>query len=333
MTDFWKDYPELEARLRRVVTLIDETLAAGGFPLERELAAAAESDGKLLRPGLLLIGSGFGHAADPARIERLAAAIELLHVATLVHDDIIDESPVRRGQPSLHSSLGVKRAVLAGDWLFSRCFLLSSDGAEPEAARGLARLIAAICSAEIAQDMGKYDFSQSFRAYFRTIAGKTAALFSVALHAGAAEAKAPAALVQGLRRTGYCVGMAFQVIDDILDFESEEDVLRKPVGRDIAEGLCTLPLIHALRADPEGMSALLKPLRGAAGGERAFGAAHDAAASRAAARAAELGGVELALADARLFTDRALREIGTLPPSRSRDELSALAERLLHRAR
>jgi heptaprenyl diphosphate synthase len=333
MTDFWKDAPEIEARLARVVALIDETLVLGGFPLQSALAEAAGGDGKLLRPALLVMGSLFGRAADTAKIEALAAAIELLHVATLVHDDIIDEAPLRRGQPSLHSSLGVKRAVLAGDWLFSRCFLLASEGAAPETARGLSRLVAAICSAEISQDLAKFEYSPSFRAYYRTIAGKTAALFSLALHAGASEAKAAPAVTQGLRRSGYCMGMAFQVIDDILDFESEENVLRKPVGKDIAEGLCTLPLIHAMREDPEGMSALLEPLRGAAGEERVSGPARDEAASRAAARAAELGGVELALADARRFTDRALREIGRLPPSRSRDELAALAERLLHRAR
>ena len=140
MTDFWKDDPALEARLERVVALIGETLALGGFPSSARSPARRRRDGKLLRPALLVIGSVFGRAADTAKIERLAAAIELLHVATLVHDDIIDEAPLRRGQPSLHSSLGVKRAVLAGDWLFSRCFLLASEGADPETARGLARL-------------------------------------------------------------------------------------------------------------------------------------------------------------------------------------------------
>lgn len=325
MTDFWSDRPEIEARLERVLALIDACIDDRSFPLREVVAAAAESNGKLLRPALLIIGSSFGRAVDPARIEKLAAAIELLHVATLVHDDIIDDAPTRRGRPSLHASIGVKEAVLAGDWLFSRCFLLSSECTEPENARALARLIAAVCSAEISQDIGKYRFSASVRSYLRTIAGKTAALFSLALHAGAFEAKVSARTAQTLRRAGYDLGMAFQVIDDILDFESVEDVVRKPVGKDIAEGLCTLPLIYALKADRPGMEAILA--RVGAQGE----AASTNAAAEAAARAIEIGGAELARGDARRFTSRALAEIDRLPKSQGRDDLGCLAERLLDR--
>ncbi len=326
MTDFWKDSPALAARLERVLAVIGETVDDRGFPLREAVAAAAESNGKLLRPALLLIGSSFGRGADPIRIEKLAAAIELLHVATLFHDDIIDEAPVRRGLPSLYASVGVKKAVLSGDWLFSRCFLLSSESAMPENAKGLARLIAAVCSAEISQDLSKFSYSASVRSYLRTIAGKTAALFSLALHAGATEAKAGAQVAQTLRRAGYDIGMAFQVIDDILDFESEEDVLRKPVGKDIAEGLCTLPLIYAIEADGPGMAAILAP--GGSGGEPVS----LEAAAAAAARAAELGGLDRARADARRFTTRAQREISRLPASTAREDLARLAERLLRRA-
>ena len=325
MTDFWKDSPQLEARLRRVAAAIDSTIDIPGFPLREAAAAAAEPNGKLLRPALLIIGSSFGRAADPARIESLAAAVELLHVATLVHDDIIDDADTRRGGPSLHASIGVKKAVLAGDWLFSRCFLLSSGSAEPESARALARLIAAVCSAEIVQDMGKYRYSDSVRGYLRTIAGKTAALFSLALHAGASEAKAGPRIAQTLRRAGYDMGMAFQVIDDILDFESAERVARKPVGKDIAEGLCTLPLIYALKADRKAMESILRRV----GQGDASAAAQVAAA--AVARAIELGGTQRARDDARRFTSRAILEIGRLPRSTARDELGLLAERLLRR--
>jgi heptaprenyl diphosphate synthase len=327
--DYWKGSPALERRLERVVAIIAETIDSPGFPIREAVAAAAEPGGKLLRPALLVIGSEFGKAPDPARIERLAAAVELLHVATLIHDDIIDEAPIRRGRPSLHSSLGVKEAVLAGDWLFSRCFLLGSESAGPENARGLARLIAAICSGEIAQDAAKFTYDSSPRGYLRTIAGKTAALFSLALYAGASEAKAGRRAEQSLRRAGYCIGMAFQVMDDILDFESAESVVRKPVGWDIAEGLCTLPLIYALEADGPAMRAALGPL--SADGRR-DDAAVAAVARDAAARVIELGGVDRARGDARLFTSRAQLEIGRLPPSPARDELAGLAERLLNRA-
>jgi heptaprenyl diphosphate synthase len=336
--DYWKDSPSLEPRLERVVSIITETVRSAGFPFDDLAATAARPAGKLLRPALLVIGSEFGAGADPRKIERLAAAVELLHLATLIHDDIIDEAPIRRGKPSLHSSTGVKEAVLEGDWLFSRCFLLGAESADPENARGLARLVAAICSAEIAQDAARFAFDASPRGYFRTIAGKTAALFSLALYVGASEAKAGRKTEQSLRRVGYCVGMAFQVMDDILDFESDEEIARKPVGRDIAEGLCTLPLIYALRAEGPSMRATLAPLAklgaspvGAALADSTQVAEREAFARAAAGRVIELGGVSRAREDARRFTSRALGEIERLKPCPARDELASLAARLLHR--
>jgi heptaprenyl diphosphate synthase len=328
--EYWKGSPELEKRLERVEAVIAGTIDSPGFPLKVAVAEAAASGGKLLRPALLLIGSDFGKAADASRIERLAAAVELLHVATLAHDDVIDEAPLRRGKPSLHSSQGVKEAILAGDWLFSRCFLLAAESAESESARGLARLIAAICSAEIGQDMSKFEYKASERAYFRTIAGKTAALFSLALYAGASEAKAGRRVEQSLRRAGYGIGMAFQVMDDILDFESDAQSMRKPVGQDIAEGLCTLPLIYALQADEKAMRAALAPVAEAAGAADAE--ARKAAAREAAAVATALGGTAKARGAASRYTARALREIETLPRSKAQGELALLAERLLHRS-
>jgi heptaprenyl diphosphate synthase len=327
--DYWKGSPALEDRLERVVAIIARTIDSPGFPIKDAVAAVVEPVGKLLRPAMLIIGSEFGHAARPEGIERLAAAVELLHVATLVHDDIIDEAPIRRGRPSLHSSIGVKEAVLAGDWLFSRCFLLAAESAESDRARSLARLIAAICSAEITQDAAKFTYAAGPRGYFRTIAGKTAALFSLALYAGASEAKAGKRVEQSLRRAGYCIGMAFQVTDDILDFESAADIVRKPVGWDIAEGLCTLPLIYALQADGPGMRAALDGV--IAGQEAGDEGELCAAAAAAAARVVGLGGIDRARRDARRFTSRALREIEGLPQLPARDELASLAERLLLR--
>jgi Geranylgeranyl pyrophosphate synthase len=326
MTDFWRDSPELSSRLERVVAAIDAALANPDFPLASQVAEVARANGKLLRPALLLIGSGFGKIADEERIERLASTIELLHVATLIHDDIIDEADTRRGRPSLHASIGVKEAVLAGDWLFSQCFLLASEGASPENAKGLSRLMAAICSAEIGQDLSKYGWTASVRDCKRIMAGKTAALFSLALYAGASEAKAGRRVEQTLRRAGYDIGMAFQVIDDILDYESSEQAMRKPVGKDIAEGLCTLPLVYALREDRVGMGALLAKVSESPPVEAAE------AAAAAAARAIELGGPDRARRDARVFTDRALREIARLPALPPKTELERLSERLLARA-
>ena len=163
------------------------------------------------------------------------------------------------------------------------------------------------------------------RSYLRKIAGKTAALFSLSLQAGAQEAKAPRLVAQRLRRSGYDMGMAFQVIDDILDFESTEGVMRKPVGRDLAEGLCTLPLIHALRRDEAGIRARLATLRDP------DGKVDEAAVQALIARCTELGGVDEARKEATLFTERAKAELALLPACAARDELEDLADRLLVR--
>ena len=325
MTDFWKDSPDLHARLERVAGLMTETVRSPEFPLAEAVAAIVQSNGKMLRPALLLIGSGFGRAADQNRMISLAASIELLHVATLIHDDVLDEAELRRGLPTLHMRFGHKEAVLAGDWILSRCFRLASASAGPDNAQALARLVGAICAAEIGQDLAKFSYSMSVRRYLRTIAGKTAALFALALHAGSTEAKAPTRLIQTLRRAGYDIGMAFQIIDDILDFESSEDVMRKPVGKDLREGLCTLPLIYALQADRKRVEALLPP----AGTDSAE--LDEARVSALVERVAESGALDRARETAQRFTARALKEIGNLPASAARGELESLARNLLVR--
>jgi heptaprenyl diphosphate synthase len=325
MTDFWNDSPKLRAKLESVANLMDQTVRSPEFPLAEAVAAIVHSNGKMLRPALLLIGSGFGRTADPQRILSLSAAIELLHVATLIHDDVLDEAELRRGLPTLHTKFGHKEAVLAGDWILARCFRLASASAGPDNAQALARLIGAICAAEIRQDIAKFSYSTSERHYLRTIAGKTAALFSLALHAGATEAKAPARVVQTLRRAGYDIGMAFQVIDDILDFESSKDVMRKPVGKDLKEGLCTLPLIYALQADRKGLEALLPRA------EESRPKLNEQRIAELIERITSLGALERAREAARRYTTRALAEIGNLPNAAAKEELEALTRSLLIR--
>lgn len=324
MTDFWQDDPELARPLGAVAKLMGETLDTPEFPLREALSSLVNSNGKMLRPALLIIGSRFGRA-DEARMLPLAAAVELLHVSTLIHDDVIDDAAIRRGQATLHTKFGMKEAVLAGDWLLTRSFLLAAQSADEANTQGLARVIAAICASEIQQDLDKWRYSTSVRAYLRKISGKTAALLSLALYAGAAQSKAPRRVAERLRRAGYDIGMAFQIIDDILDFESSEGVMRKPVGRDLEEGLCTIPLIYALKADEAGVRGLLAELRAA------DGSIDRAVLSAILARCAETGGIEAARWEAERYTERAQAEIASLPACAARDELAAVADKLLDR--
>jgi len=326
MTDFWKDTPSLEKLLAEVEAIIVDNLNDPGYPLADQTSALIVSGGKMLRPAMVLMASGFSPTARNSQTRRkiahIAAAIEILHTATLIHDDILDEADVRRGIPSLHTKFGTANAILAGDWLFSRSFRLVADYAQQKSARVLARFVESVCSAEIRQDLGKFSFSTTRREYLRTIAGKTAALFSLALHVGAAEAKVSPIVTQRLRRAGYDIGMAFQIIDDILDCESDDLTMKKPTGNDLKEGLCTLPLIYAL--EDKSKADELKTLLAA----RPIG---DEQAGKILKTVNACGALEKARTAARQFTTRARKEIAALPPCLARDELATLTEKLLTR--
>lgn len=319
----------LEAELREVRALVERSVRAGPDDVSRgplrgavgvfdAVADLASSGGKFLRPAFLLLAARFGDYR-PERMRPLAAAIEILHVATLLHDDVIDGADSRRGVPALHLRFGTTAAVLAGDFLMARAFRLASDAASPDDARALSRAFEAICWAEIEQDASTFRWDSGERACLRVMAGKTAALFSLACQVGASRSSCPAKVVSQLRRVGYCVGMAFQALDDVLDYEGDGGELGKPIGADLASGLCTLPLAYALEAR---------------GGDlrRSLDALPDAAASQAVAAAVrESGALERAKAFAALATKRAEAHLSALPGCEARDELGSLMESLLRR--
>jgi heptaprenyl diphosphate synthase len=268
----------------------------------------------------LLIASSFGKDQEEKRFP-LAAALEILHTATLIHDDVIDNSRLRRGLPAAHEKYGQKDAVLIGDFLLSRCFLLTAQYTSAENAEYLARAISALCTMELEQDADRFRSSVSVRPYLRKITGKTALLFSLACHVGASEAKAPPLVASKLRRIGYNLGMAFQIIDDILDYTGEENRIRKPRGNDVKAGIVTLPLILALRRDTRGKLAALV-------GENTFPRSDF---NKIIRLTLELGGIEESYRYSRRYTNRALKEIAGLPPGKSRTMMEKLTHKLLER--
>ncbi|MCX7655275.1 MAG: polyprenyl synthetase family protein [Treponemataceae bacterium] len=321
MLSFFKNYPALAADLEVVQGRILEVCSSSNPLIQEAVKVLFDNQGKMLRPALLIIGSWYGKEPEREKIINLSAALELLHVATLVHDDVIDDAPLRRGNPTVHSRFGQKDAVLVGDFLLSRCFILASEYTSPENARYIARAMSVICSMEIEQDTHRFQPSLSIRSYLRNIIGKTTILFGSALFVGASESKAPRRIQEILRRIGYNLGMAFQIIDDILDYTGEPEVIKKPRGSDLRSGIVTLPLILALHKDKTGMlHQLVAPDR-----------FEKSDPLEIIELCEKLGGIEEARHVAHSYTQRALSLIDTLPPGMPTPMLRELTTQLLYR--
>lgn len=237
---------ELEGIERRMDAISEVDHPILGQTLRLILGAG----GKRLRPALVLLTSGFNDALLDRR-ERLAVASELLHAATLVHDDILDESDARRGQPTINTVFGQSLAVLTGDYLFAKAaeFVASLDS--PRIMGIFAWAVMELCQGEMLPlDLnGNADKLES--TYISKVRSKTASLLAMCCQTGAMLDGAEEALVSQLREYGLNLGVAFQIIDDILDFTSTEKVLGKPVGSDLLQGTLTLPTIYFIERQPD----------------------------------------------------------------------------------
>ena len=312
--------PCLEHDLRRVE---DELLTASAADddfvteLARHLITAG---GKLVRPGFCLASS---LVRDPSPESSSAAAVkggasvELVHIGSLYHDDVMDGATTRRSVPSVNSQWGNQRAILAGDYLLGRASALAASlGAE--VALLLAEAITQLCEGQIIELENAYDTELSERRYERAISGKTAALLSISCRIGATVAELPRPMIQAVGEFGFAYGMAFQIVDDILDLVATESQLGKPASNDLAEGTYTLPVIRAL-ADPAAGDELRSLLGGPV----------DAATRE---RAAELvrstAGVDESRDTARMWADKAQAALTSLPDTPAAAVLRLAADRL-----
>lgn len=249
MNDFWKDEPALSDELDQVSFLIEKAIEdAHGF-VKPLLAGYIHSGGKMLRPALVLIAARMGTEEHQPEALRIASVLELVHIASMVHDDIIDHAKTRRGIPTLYAQAGAKQAVLAGDYLLSRALSLISEKTGDLEPKAVSQAFSRLCESEIEQDAGQGNLYISERTYFKRIAGKTASLFALSCYAGAAVGQAPKQQQWRLHRIGYALGMAFQIQDDILDYNGNEEKLGKQPAKDLASGIPTLPLLKALEAE------------------------------------------------------------------------------------
>jgi geranylgeranyl pyrophosphate synthase len=287
------------------------------YATEHLLAAG----GKRLRPAVALL-AGRLFNAPRERSVALAAAIEMLHTATLVHDDLVDGSLLRRGHPTLNANWGPAATVLAGDFLFARAAELAAQAESIPVMKVFAQTLMIIVNGELNQ-MFEGRGQASRENYFKRIYGKTASLFSVAAEAPALLAEAGREHIEAMRTFGQEVGMAFQIVDDILDFTANEAHLGKPVGSDLRQGLFTLPVLYYMEQyprDPD-VGALLN---GHAG--------DSAVVDRVVQSVRESGVIEAALDDARAYVSRAQAALATAPDNEHRQALSDLADVFVNRS-
>ncbi|MBU2702372.1 heptaprenyl diphosphate synthase [Sporomusaceae bacterium BoRhaA] len=204
--------------------------------------------GKCLRPGLYFLCARNSRKILSEKMP-VAVAIELIHMATLVHDDILDNAAVRRGVSTANARWGNHASVLAGDYLFAKAFSLIAE-ANAQALKVLSDVICAICEGEVSQIRDKFNPYRTEADYLKRIAQKTACFIAVSCELGAMAAQLDTTTVKALHQYGYAVGMAYQITDDILDITASEEQIGKPVGNDLRQGVLTLPVIYVLRTSP-----------------------------------------------------------------------------------
>lgn len=322
-------FKPLAADLERVEQKMREPV----HPEYPQLAAVLDSlmhgGGKRLRPALVLLSGGF-FKPDSEKLVSLAASVEMLHTATLVHDDLIDGALLRRGNPTLNASWSSGATVLTGDYLFARAASLAAATDNVRVMSIFASTLMSICSGELRQIFDRHsvpsvDSDEAFQTalyrYDQRIHAKTASLFAASTEAAAVLGDGSDSQLTALRDYGLLLGTAFQIIDDVLDFKGDEEVLGKPVGSDLREGIVTLPVLFYMRLRP--------------GDDRVASVVHDGSddglVREVVADICASGAVAQAIDRARGYITRCQDALGELPACQSRSIMHSLADYAISR--
>ena len=250
-------YAPIAADMRAVDGVIRERLHSEVVLIRQVAEYIIGAGGKRLRPALVLFSAGaLGYRGSHHR--ELAAVVEFIHTATLLHDDVVDESDLRRGNRTANALFGNAASVLVGDFLYSRAFQMMVSVGSMRIQQVLADATNTIAEGEVLQLLNCHNADIDIPQYLRVIRYKTAKLFEAAARLGAILSGAPAEVEEGLARYGMHLGTAFQLVDDVLDYSGDEDATGKHLGDDLAEGKPTLPLIHAMQQGSAAQSACVR---------------------------------------------------------------------------
>jgi heptaprenyl diphosphate synthase len=303
----------IRAELEEFEQRLHATVRADLGPVAEAMEQILDAGGKRLRPALVFLSAGMGPARRTDDIHRAAMAIEFIHNATLIHDDLIDGAPTRRGLRTIHETLGPNPAIIIGDYYFAKGANLMSQIGNPEIDAMLSQTVMTICFGEMLQLTSQRRYDQSLDEYYAKIERKTAVLLAASTFCGAVLGGLEEGQVEAIRRFGRLLGMSFQIADDVLDYLATEQEVGKPVGNDLKQGTVTLPLMLARQAKNGRLDAVLaKPVL------------DDADYAEVVRIVRDSPGIDESYGYAKTFGDKARAELESCPPSAYRDALESL---------
>jgi len=282
-----KIYGYLNNELNGIEQYLEQVVQAEHPVLRRASTELLQAGGKRIRPVFVLLSSQMGGSYDFEKIKAAASSLELIHMATLVHDDVIDNSELRRGKPTIKKLYGDQAALYTGDYILAKALEEATSIENPMIHQVLSKTIVEVSIGEIEQIKDKFNWEQGLRNYLRRIKRKTALLIATSCKLGALIADLEEKEVRKLYQYGYNIGMSYQIIDDILDFTSTPELLGKPVGNDLLQGNVTIPILFAMedpgfkqlvktifeepmKVSPEGMNELIQALKKTDSIERSY---------------------------------------------------------------
>jgi octaprenyl-diphosphate synthase len=316
-------FSPIASDLEAVERILQATLDDSRPGVDRLLAHLAHYKGKRLRPALLLLTAHACGKITPAH-HVLAAVVEMIHTATLVHDDVLDSAGMRRHVPTVNALWGNQASILLGDYLFTHAFHLSSTLDDVRACRIIGEATNRVCAGELQQICRRGDLDLSEAEYFDIIDAKTAELTACSCKLGAMYAGMSDDVIEHLTRFGRALGVAFQIADDVLDLIGKETLAGKSLGTDLEQQKLTLPLIHLLHNAPAEQATRVRTILSATGNHKREALLPELRAS---------GSLAFTERCAEAHAARALAELDCLPDSPGRAILAAVADRVVHRDR
>ncbi|MGL4774428.1 MAG: polyprenyl synthetase family protein [Clostridium sp.] len=319
MDKMWDRYEDIKEELKGINDIMLTNTKCKDKIIQNSIHDLINTGGKMVRPAFVVIGAKFGEYNEE-KARSLGAVIEMLHMATLVHDDVIDDAKLRRGNETIQSKYGKEYAVYIGDFLFCVCFKILASNASLQSIKIDSKSMSRICLGEIEQLNSRFSKKLSVKKYLSRISGKTAELFSLSLYIGAAESGCSTKVSKELSKIGHNIGMAFQIIDDILDYVGSDESIKKSAANDLKQGIYTLPFIYAFNNKPSSFENYLEKKE-----------LNDDEIMKIVHLVKENDGVEKAIELAQKYTDKAFIGIDKLPDNPYKDVLREIARKLIVR--